>query len=82
MILFCNTVPYFLKGCPLRKYIWDLFFSTPYSNVISDNSMSRLILTCTKEISDNFHILIQKLEKLIIERKFLKGEVFATQVFL
>ena len=41
-----------------------------------------LILTRTKEISDNFHILIQKLEKLIIERKFLKGELFATQGFL
>ena len=36
----------------LRKYATHLF-TTPLSNVISDNMMSRLILTLIKQDSDN-----------------------------
>ena len=36
----------------LRKYATHLF-TTPLSNVISDNMMSRLILTLTKQVFDN-----------------------------
>ena len=41
-----------MKKLVLRKYATHLF-TTPLSNLISDNMMSRLILTLIKHVFDN-----------------------------
>ena len=59
--MLCMKIPYFLRkaiffvdinALILRKYATHLF-TTPLSNVIFDNMMSRLILTLTKQFFDN-----------------------------
>ena len=71
----CEEGP--LQRCDkLRKYATHLF-STPLSNAISDNVMSRLILILTKKfLIINAHILAEKLEKNGVECKSLKGLYF------
>ena len=75
-------VPYSVKE--VKEVYGAYLFTTPYSNVISDNTMSRLVLTWTKQVLIiNFHIFIHKIEKkFCIEPKFLKGPLFATQGLL
>ena len=60
----------------LRKYATHLF-TTPLSNVIFDNMMSRLILTLTKQFFDNqfTHFKI-KTWKVLYTMQVVKGTIF------
>ena len=56
-------------GTGLKKYATHLF-TTPLSNVTSDNMMSRLIFTLTKQFFDNLYTHFKiKLEKFYVQRK-------------
>ena len=77
----CKMLDVFLNNLDLRKYANH--FTTPLSNVISDNMMSRLILILTKQFFDNqfTHFKI-KLEKFCLQCKSLKGIYFVAQGLL
>ena len=60
----------------LRKYATHLF-TTPLSNVIFDNMMSRLILTLTKQFFDNqFTHFKMKTWKVLYTMQAVKGTIF------
>lgn len=76
---FHNVLLYPLGKCAinqLRKYATHLF-TTPLSNVIFDNMMSRLILTLTKQFFDNqfTHFKI-KTWKVLYTMQVVKGTIF------
>ena len=58
------------------KEEWDSFFTTPYSNVISDDMMSRLMLSLIKQLPENQFTHLYKNLKSSVKNARFWGTIF------